>query len=88
MPEHVSLLSVAAAHPAVRLALVDPKMPQMHGGLRLLDLARNHPLIPVVVVSAPSFPNVVRRIMSIATVHAFVPRAQVATACIARSTLP
>lgn len=42
--------------------------------MRLLELARRHPEIPLVVVSALSSADVVHRIMSIPTVYAFVPK--------------
>jgi DNA-binding NarL/FixJ family response regulator len=67
-----SLLRVVCAHPAIRLAVVDLKMPRMEEGFRLVELARLHPLIPVVVVSALSSPDVVRRTLNVASVHAFV----------------
>jgi DNA-binding NarL/FixJ family response regulator len=69
-----SLLQATQAHPAVRLALVDLKMPGMHDGQRLAEVARRYPSLPLIVVSAVATGDVVRRVMSIATVHAFVPK--------------
>jgi DNA-binding NarL/FixJ family response regulator len=67
-----SLMRMSARTPPVRLALVDVKMPGMHGMQRLLELARIHPALPVVIVSSLSVPTVTRHIMAIGTVHAFV----------------
>ena len=67
--EHVS-----ESAPAIRLALIDLKMPGMRGGLQLVDLARKHPHIPVIVVSALESPDVIRWVMGIPTVRAYVPK--------------
>lgn len=69
-----SLLRAAAAHPWARLALVDLNMPGMERGLRLTELAHRHPGLPLVVISALTSPDVVRRTLEIASVHAFVPK--------------
>lgn len=69
-----ALFIAARRTPPVHLALVDLKIPGMQGGMRLLELARRHPQIPLVVVSALSSAEVVHRIMSIPTVYAFVPK--------------
>lgn len=68
----VSLLQAAQREPLARLALVDLNMPGMEKGYRLAELAQRHPHLPVVVVSALTSPDVVRRTLEIATVHAFV----------------
>ena len=54
------------------LALVDLNMPGMDKGARLAALARECPGLPVVVVSALTVPDVVRRALSLPSVHAFV----------------
>lgn len=69
-----ALFVAARRTPPAQLALIDLKIPGMHGGVRLLELARRHPEIPLVVVSALSSADVVHRIMSIPTVYAFVPK--------------
>lgn len=69
-----SLLQLAGAHPSARLALVDLNMPGMEKGFRLAELARRHPALPLVVVSALTSPDVVRRTLEVPTVHAFVPK--------------
>lgn len=69
-----ALLLAADRHPGARLALVDLNMPGMERGQRLSNLARQHPTLPVVVVSALSSPDVVRRTLAMASVHAFVPK--------------
>jgi DNA-binding NarL/FixJ family response regulator len=69
-----SLMKAAAAYPPPRLALVDLNMPGMERGFRLVELAMRHPELPLVVISALTSPDVVRRTLRIATVHAFVPK--------------
>ncbi len=69
-----ALLRAAAANPAARLALVDLNMPGMERGFRLSELAHRHPRLPLVVISALTSPDVVRRSLATATVHAFVPK--------------
>ena len=54
------------------LALVDLNMPGMAKGARLSTLARDCPALPVVVVSALTSPDVVRRTLALPMVHAFV----------------
>lgn len=68
------LLDAMHSHPGASLALVDLKIPAMQGGYRLLELALRYPRIPLVVVSALSSPNVARRILSIPSVFAVVPK--------------
>lgn len=67
-----SLLRAACASPPARVALVDLNMPGMEKGFRLAELARLCPALPLVVISALTSPDVVRRTLEIATVHAFV----------------
>jgi DNA-binding NarL/FixJ family response regulator len=69
-----ALLRAACAHPAARLALVDLNMPGMERGFRLTELAHRHPNLPLVVISALTSPDVVRRTLEIPSVHAFVPK--------------
>ncbi len=69
-----ALLRAADRHPGARLALVDLNMPGMERGQRLAALARQHPGLPVVVISALTSPDVVRRTLAMASVHAFVPK--------------
>jgi DNA-binding NarL/FixJ family response regulator len=67
-----SLMQAAGASPQARVALVDLNMPGMERGLRLAELARLCPSLPLVVISALTSPDVVRRTLEIPTVHAFV----------------
>ena len=67
-----SLLRAARTAPQARLAIVDLNMPGMERGLRLAELALSHPRLPVVVVSALTAPDVVRRTLAVPNVHAFV----------------
>ncbi len=67
-----SLLRAADSQCSVDLAVVDLKMRGMEGGSRLIELARRRPNLPLIVMSGLTAPNVVRRIMRIHTVHAFV----------------
>jgi DNA-binding NarL/FixJ family response regulator len=69
-----ALVEQVRRHPFIRLALVDLNMPGMERGYRLAELARDHPGLPVVVISAMTAPDVVRRTLQIPTVHAFVPK--------------
>jgi DNA-binding NarL/FixJ family response regulator len=69
-----ALLRAARAHPTARLALVDLNMPGMERGLRLAELAHRHPGLPLVVISALTSPDVVRRTLEMPSVHAFVPK--------------
>ncbi len=69
-----ALLRAADRHPGARLALVDLNMPGMERGQRLAALARQHPGLPVVVISALTSPDVVRRTLAMASVYAFVPK--------------
>jgi DNA-binding NarL/FixJ family response regulator len=69
-----SLLRAAAQHAGAKLALVDLNMPGMEKGYRLAELARQRPQLPLVVISALTSPEVVRRTMAIPTVHAFIPK--------------
>ncbi len=56
------------------LALVDLNMPGMERGARLADIARANPKLPLVVISALTSPDIVRRTLAIETVCAFVPK--------------
>lgn len=69
-----SLERAAREHAPLALALVDLNMPGMERGQRLAHFAREHPALPLVVVSALTSPDVVRRTLEIASVHAFVPK--------------
>jgi DNA-binding NarL/FixJ family response regulator len=69
-----SLMQATHSNPGVQLALIDVAMRGMRGGLRLLELARRHPAIPVVVVSTPVSREAVQRVMRVRTVLAFVPK--------------
>ncbi|WP_298436556.1 response regulator transcription factor [Ottowia sp.] len=66
------LLALATQLRAPALALVDLNMPGMDQGARLGSLARACPALPLVVVSALTVPDVVRRALSLPSVHAFV----------------
>ncbi|MDR7096357.1 response regulator transcription factor [Hydrogenophaga laconesensis] len=69
-----ALLRAARANPGVRLALVDLNMPGMERGQRLAELAHRCPGLPLVVISALTSPDVVRRTLELPSVHAFVPK--------------
>jgi len=57
---------------AVSLALIDPKMPGMQGGAKLAELARAHPRIPLVIVSAAAAEEALRWLTTIPTAFAYV----------------
>ncbi|MBT9465558.1 response regulator transcription factor [Hydrogenophaga sp.] len=69
-----ALMRAARATPPAQLALVDLNMPGMERGFRLAELAHSHPDLPLVVISALTSPDVVRRTLDIPSVHAFVPK--------------
>ncbi len=69
-----SLVAVIRANPALSLALVDLNMPGMERGARLGEIARAFPGLPLVVISALTSPDIVRRTLAIDTVYAFVPK--------------
>ncbi len=69
-----SLMQAAAANPQARVALIDLNMPGMDRGFRIAELARHFPELPLVVISALTSPDIVRRTLEIATVHAFIPK--------------
>jgi DNA-binding NarL/FixJ family response regulator len=68
-----SLMQTARSHPTASLALLDATMSGMPDGLRLLDFARRHPRIPLVVVTAPADEEAVHLVLDVPAVHAFVP---------------
>jgi DNA-binding NarL/FixJ family response regulator len=67
-----SLLRIAGDE-RIRFAIIDPNMPRLEDGRRLVELARRCPRLPLVIVSAFTSPGVVRRMADIATISAFVP---------------
>lgn len=69
-----TLLRAARAEPGLRFALVDLNMPGMERGTRLAELAHQEPALPLLVISALTSPDVVRRTMALPTVCAFVPK--------------
>ncbi|HQX58241.1 MAG: response regulator transcription factor [Rhodoferax sp.] len=69
-----ALVRMVGAHPRLDLALVDLNMPGMESGLRLCELARLHPRLPLIVISALTSPDVIRRTLEIPSVHVFVPK--------------
>lgn len=69
-----ALFEHAKRNPSVNLALVDLNMPGMERGARLAQLSRERPNLPLVVISALTSPDVVRRTLDIPSVHAFVPK--------------
>lgn len=69
-----ALWQLARRVPTPQLALVDLNMPGMERGLRLASLAREQPRLPLIVVSALTSPDVVRRALDVPSVCAFVPK--------------
>ena len=67
-----TLRELARRLPQPALALVDLNMPGMDKGAGLATLARACPALPLVVVSALTSPDVVRRALALPTVYAFV----------------
>jgi DNA-binding NarL/FixJ family response regulator len=69
-----SLLQAIAAHPLMRLALIDLQMPRMFGGLRLAQIAQSQAEVPLILLSSISSPELLRKMMSIPSVYAFLPK--------------
>jgi DNA-binding NarL/FixJ family response regulator len=69
-----SLLQKALAQPPPHLALIDLNMPGMERGSRLVELTRAHPGLPIVVISALTSPDIVRRSLELPSVFAFIPK--------------
>ena len=69
-----SLLQKAGTRPPPHLALIDLNMPGMGRGSRLTELTRAHPDLPIVVISALTSPDIVRRSLALASVFAFIPK--------------
>lgn len=73
-----TLLAHARSSPPPSIALVDLNMPGMERGSRLAELSWRHPDLPIVVISALTSPDIVRRALEIASVYAFVPKSATA----------
>ena len=69
-----SLLRLVQTRRDIDLALVDLNMPGMEKGLRLQELARQPGCPALIVVSALTSPDVVRRVLALDRVCAFVPK--------------
>jgi DNA-binding NarL/FixJ family response regulator len=69
-----SLLLKAGTQPPPHLALIDLNMPGMDRGNRLTELTRAYPALPVVVISALTSPDIVRRSLALPSVFAFIPK--------------
>lgn len=69
-----SLLRLVRTRSDIDLALVDLNMPGMEKGLLLPELARQPGCPALVVVSALTSPDVVRRALALDRVYAFVPK--------------
>jgi DNA-binding NarL/FixJ family response regulator len=77
-----SLMEAARSQPDAVLALVDLNMPGMERGYRLGELALLRPNLPLVVISALTSPDIVRRTLQVPSVHAFIPKsAPIAQTC-------
>lgn len=72
--DYASLRAQLIAHPDLALGVVDLHMPGAEHGAALEVLAAAHPHVPLVVVSAFSSPDVVRKALALPTVYAFVPK--------------
>lgn len=67
-----ALLAAAACSPALRFAMIDLHLPGLQGVLRLAEMANRWPRLPLIVLSSFTSLQLVSRITSIATVHAFI----------------
>jgi DNA-binding NarL/FixJ family response regulator len=72
--DYASLRDQLLAHPTLAAAVVDLHMPGSDQGEGLQAIVKSHPLLPLVVVSAYSSPDVVRKALALPTVYAFVPK--------------
>jgi DNA-binding NarL/FixJ family response regulator len=61
-------------NPVLELAMVDLQMPGSLRGASLERISHEFPLLPLVVVSAFSSPDVVGKVLKLPSVHAFVPK--------------
>lgn len=68
-----STCAVLASHPEAELLLLDLHMPGNCGFLGLIQLKKDHPTLPIVVISASEDPDVVRRVLSFGA-SAYVPK--------------
>jgi two-component system response regulator DesR len=66
-----ALVREISARP-VNLALIDLQMPKMLGGQRLAEVAQLRAEVPLVVFSSISSPQILRQVMSIPSVYAFL----------------
>jgi DNA-binding NarL/FixJ family response regulator len=60
------------AHTDLALGMIDWRMPGMHDGRRLWEIATRFPAVPLVVISGYTGLEVVQRALSIPSVYAFV----------------
>jgi DNA-binding NarL/FixJ family response regulator len=72
--DYASLRAQLLAHPELAAAVVDLHMPGSEQGDGLQAVAKAHPHLPLVIVSAYSSPDVVRKALMLSTVYAFVPK--------------
>jgi DNA-binding NarL/FixJ family response regulator len=69
-----SVVRAARLHPGLRLALVDIMLQGTQEGWHLLELTRRHPQLPIIVVSSLPAAEVMRRVMTIRSVRAYMSR--------------
>ena len=67
--------TVLAAEPVVNLLLLDLYLPDVNGFSGLLQVKREYPAVPVVVISACDDPDVIRRALEFGA-SGFVPKTQ------------
>jgi DNA-binding NarL/FixJ family response regulator len=72
--DYASLRAQLLAHPLLAAAVVDLHMPGSEQGDGLQAIAKAHPQLPLVIVSAYSSPDVVRKALALPSVYAFVPK--------------
>lgn len=72
--DYASLRAQLMANPDLGLGVVDLHMPGAEHGAVLEALSAAHPHVPLVVVSAFSSPDVVRKALALPSVYAFVPK--------------
>ncbi len=72
--DYLGLCEQLRLHSSVDLAVVDLQMPGADHGMGLARVVSQYPRVPVVVVSAFSSPDIIRKALAWPSVYAFVPK--------------
>ncbi len=72
--DYAGLCAQLNVHSDVDLVVVDLQMPGADHGAGLEAVSAAHPCVPMIVVSAFSSPDIVRKALALPSVYAFVPK--------------